>query len=101
MANFTMQRPAGQKEGGGPSSRQVVDARPPASEAGDTQADESERHRRKRTQNWKGKPEVLEQVNELISELDGIASSIASQVCRPIHNLCLHARIPVVLPSSE
>jgi hypothetical protein len=66
-----------------PSSRPVVDVRPSASEAGDTQADDSERQKRKRTQNWKGKAEVLEQVNELISELDGIASSIASQVCQP------------------
>ena len=74
-----VQKGVGQKEGPG-SHRNASESRPPVSEAGDGPADESERHKRKRTQNWKGKPEVLEQVNELIGELDTISSSIASQV---------------------
>lgn len=74
------QKSVGPRDGSGGASRQASESRPAASEAGDTLADESERHKRKRTQNWKGKAEVVEQVNELISELDGIASSIASQV---------------------
>lgn len=70
-----------------------ADSRPPASEAGDVPADETERHKRKRMQNWKGKAEVLEQVNELIAELDTISSSIASQVGIDKPNFrALHAR---------
>lgn len=77
-----MQRQGGQREGLAPTPRQLSESRPPASEAGDGPADESERqrHKRKHTQNWKGKAEVLEQVNELIAELDTISGSIASQV---------------------
>ena len=72
--------------------RQPAEGRPPVSEAGEGQTDEQERHKRKRAQNWKGKAEVLEQVNELISELDTISSSIAAQVslrCLASEKICL------------
>lgn len=61
----------------------AVGARPAAEkpESSEQEAGDSERQKRKqRPQNWKYKPEVLEQVNELIAELDGIAGSISSQV---------------------
>lgn len=67
-----------------PAPRQSPEpSKAPASEATESVMDEGERARRKRTPNWKGKPEVLEQVNELIAELDGVGSSIANQV-RPV-----------------
>lgn len=84
---FAMQGPSGIKDGFASGYRQTSDSkaesRGPTSEAGDALADDSERQRHKKgskPQNWKGKGEVLEQVNELIAELDTIAGSIASQV---------------------
>ena len=52
-----------------------------SSSAAEHETGTSERQaRRQRPANWKGKQEVLEQVNELILELDGIAGSISIQV---------------------
>ena len=80
--------PAEAREGTAPAPKQLTqkaDGRllSPVSEAGEAAADDTDRGKRKRPPNWRGKPEVLEQVNELISELDGIAGSIANQVPSP------------------
>lgn len=74
-----MQTPTRQAVEAAPA-KPFADARPAPSEAAESVADDSERSKRKRVPNWKGKPEVLEQINELILELDGIAGSIAGQV---------------------
>ena len=53
-------------------------------EGTESEIGESERQKRKqRPQNWKGKSEVLEQVNELLEELTNIAGAISAQVVHP------------------
>lgn len=72
--------PDSQSEPGKAHKAPSTPSRPSSETQAETPLEEGERVRRKRTPNWKGKAEVLEQVNELIAELDGIAGSIASQV---------------------
>ena len=79
QALHIVQTPTRQEEAAA-LQKPFANARPAPSEAAESAADDSERSKRKRSPNWKGKPEVLEQINELIAELDGIAASIAGQV---------------------
>ena len=49
-------------------------------EAQPTDATDDRARRKKGREVWKGKPAVIDQVNELIDELDDFANNIALQV---------------------